>query len=80
VYGDEHALTWHIDSGYQHKTVDSGDTAGKMSKSQVLLPDGPFPLKVIDEFLNRIPNAENNIFIFVYDRLVDYTNLGCALE
>jgi len=79
---NEHSITWKKDYEFTHDSVDDGSISGTNKKTPVLLSNGPFPYKsVIDELLNRIDPDDSNkeYLIFIYDKLIEYTNNGGKL-
>lgn len=71
---EQHALTWHADSGYFHYRVDDGESRpGKFKASPVLLPDGRFYKKdVAILFLRASRYLERWITEMVYDKIIRY--------
>lgn len=81
VLNNQHSLTWKIDSGFHHHRIDTGTEPIRHKKTDLLVNNGPFPYKkVIDEFLDRISGENKEIYLFVYDKLLEYTNSGACLE
>ncbi len=83
INGFQHALSWKVEGGFSHNEVDMGSKSGP--RSDMLVPDGAFPYKrVIDQYLDRIDikldAGVKEILLFVYDKMLVYTNSGAVLE
>ena len=66
----ERILTWRVEKGFLHESVDAGETPGKTKMSPVLVPDGAFPSQTVTErFLEECGNIETGISEFVYEKI-----------
>jgi len=71
---EQHALTWHADSGYFHNRVDEGEgRPGKFKASPVLVPNGRFCKDVVAAiFLRASRHLEQWIARVVYEKIIQY--------
>jgi hypothetical protein len=80
---NQYMLEWHEDTGFKHSTVDKCKADLAVKKNLVVSPDHPFPYKeVIDGFLDSLKGSDKAILddlLFVYDKMIEYTNSGGEL-
>lgn len=72
---NEHAITWDIDSGFCHDSVDSGEQFMhfKYKMTPILVSDGPFDAATVARnFLRASDNIEESLADFIYARLLEY--------
>lgn len=74
VSGDQRALTWTLDAGYDHTRVDDGDSFGGGGKrTPILTAAGPFdPEPVTDRFQGACGDIERRVADFVLKKLQGY--------
>ncbi len=72
---NQHALTWHRESGYMHNRVDEGDDKpGKPKGIPILIADGNFAYeKVADMFKEESGNLDQKVATTVYDKILEYS-------
>jgi len=72
---NQHALTWHAESGYMHNRVDDGeDKAGKPKSIPVLVADGDFRHDEIAEiFRQESKNLDPDISGLIYEKIMQYS-------
>jgi hypothetical protein len=73
---NQHALTWHKESGYMHNRVDSGeDKPGKPKGIPILVTDGFFDYEQIAEIFKRESKyIDDNISELIYKKILQYSN------
>ncbi|OQX23675.1 MAG: hypothetical protein BWK80_24760 [Desulfobacteraceae bacterium IS3] len=72
---NQHALTWHRDTGYMHNRVDSGeDKPGKPKGIPILVTDGFFDYEQIaDLFKRESKYIDDNISELIYKKILEYS-------
>jgi hypothetical protein len=78
---NERALTWRRSSVYTHHRVDDGEgNPGRYKATPILIADGIFDYRVIaDRFLKESNEIDSAISKFVYEKLIQYKNIGGGL-
>lgn len=72
-YGNEHALRWKVDRGFEHYAVDDGEKGGLRKQAPLLEPDGRFPpSKVLQRFLELSAEIPKDIAEFIALRLQEH--------
>ena len=70
IASQPHAFTFKPKSGLTHEKIDTGEGDPRKNLSPLLVPDGTPPLKrVIDEFIAKSKDLEEDISTFVLDKL-----------
>lgn len=79
---NQHALTWHKESGYMHNRVDSGeDKPGKPKGIPILVTDGFFDYEEVAEiFKKESRNIDDNISELVYKKILQYSTSSFRKE
>lgn len=74
---NQHALTWHKDSGYIHNRVDDGEQKpGKYKATPVLVTDGKFEPEAVAEIFKRESKImDKELAQYIYQMLKDYSDL-----
>jgi hypothetical protein len=68
--GRERAITWTVESGYQHNRIDAGEIPGHAKMTPVIIADGQFaPAPVAERFLKESTGIEPDVARFVYDKV-----------
>ena len=68
--GDEHALTWTRERGFEHHQIDAGDVPFSSKMSPVLVADGLPDVKRLSERFREIStNVDARIVSFVQQKL-----------
>lgn len=73
--GQEHAITWDIEAGFCHNSVDTGEQFlhFKYKMTPILEADGDFnAATVARDFLRASDNIEESLADFIYARLLEY--------
>ncbi len=72
---NQHALTWHKESGYMHNRVDSGeDKPGKPKGIPILVTDGFFDYEEIAGiFKKESRNIDHHISELIYRKILQYS-------
>jgi len=73
--GHEHAITWGIESGFCHNSVDTGEQFlhFKYKMTPILVADGDFDAATVaSDFLRASENIEASLADFIYARLLEY--------
>lgn len=76
-FRNQHALTWHKNSGYKHNRVDDGESRpGKYKAAPILVSNGVF-LKnpLADLFKKASRELEENIANMVYEKIIQYPDV-----
>ena len=71
----EHALTWEIDSGFEHRRVDDGESGDNLRKcTPVLTPDGTFDHEIISvRFRDASAEIDPIVANFVHSKLIRFS-------
>ena len=71
---DEHAVTWHKDSGFSHTEVDNGEDELHFYKmTPILISDGIFEnKKIAEKFQKESQKIDPDIASFVLEKLIEY--------
>jgi hypothetical protein len=70
---NEHVLTWQKDSGFQHLSVDDGETPGHHKMTPILMPDSEFAaFPIAERFERESREIEKLVAEFVYQKIVSY--------
>jgi hypothetical protein len=80
--GEQHALTWHRESGYMHNRVDTGEgKPGKPKEIPILVADGNFQYEEIARvFKEKSENLEQPLADMIYKKIVQYSASGFKKE
>jgi hypothetical protein len=73
--GQEHAITWDIETGFCHNSVDTGEQFlhFKYKMTPILVADGEFDAATVArDFLQASDNIEESLADFIYARLLEY--------
>lgn len=72
---NQHALTWHRESGYMHNRVDEGDDKpGKPKGIPILVADGNFAYdKIAEMFKGESVNLDQRVAMIIHDRILEYS-------
>ncbi len=71
--GDEHALTWHINTGFSHQRVDDGEMKRPYKATPILVTDGFFDAAAISRLLKEHSHTmDEKIARFVLDKISSY--------
>ncbi len=71
--GDEHALTWHINTGFSHQRVDDGEMKRPYKATPILVEDGFFDVAAISRLLKEHSRTmDEKIARFVLDKISSY--------
>lgn len=71
----EHAITWDIESGFSHNSVDTGEHSPgtKYKMTPILVANGEFDAaSIARKFLQASQNIEESLADFIYARLLEY--------
>ena len=72
----ERALTWTPSRGFNHGTVDTGESEPNANRSPTVEEGGEFPFDIVlHEFRMRSEKIESEICEFVADRIMEYARL-----
>lgn len=79
---NQHALTWHRESGYMHNRVDDGeDKPGKPKGIPILVTDGNFNHKKTAEiFKKESTDLDEKISASIYKQILEYPNSNSKKE
>ena len=76
-FGDEHALTWHRQTGYSHQRVDSGEMKRPYKATPILVADGSFDAGTISRlFKKHSRTMDERVAGFVLDKIRHYHSAG----
>ncbi len=76
-FGDEHALTWHGETGFSHQRVDNGETDRPYKATPILVPDGSFDAATIARLFKKHSRAmDKRVAEFVLDKITHYHLAG----
>jgi hypothetical protein len=68
--GNERALTWTTEHGFQHNRIDSGETPGRAKMTPVIVADGEFSGDAIAELFRReAAHIDPALAGFVYSKV-----------
>jgi hypothetical protein len=68
--GDEHALTWHKETGFSHQRVDSGELQRPYKATPILVADGVVDFaSLIDLFKERSRKMDQWVARFVLGKI-----------
>ena len=71
---NEHAFTWHKDSGSNHNRIDTSRTPGSHPASPILVDDGVFPFNsIMSRFVASSGDLDPVIRNLVIEKLTDYS-------
>jgi hypothetical protein len=73
--GQEHAITWDIETGFCHNSVDTGEQGlyFRYKMTPILEADGVFDAATVARnFLRASENIEESVADFIYARLLEY--------
>ena len=73
--GQEHAITWDIETGFCHNSVDTGEQLlhFKYKMTPILVANGEFDAATVArDFLRASENIEESLADFIYARLLEY--------
>jgi hypothetical protein len=71
--GRERALTWTREHGFQHNRIDSGEIAGHIKMSPVIVADGDFGSERVAELFNKeSARIDQAVSRFVYSAVKRY--------
>ncbi len=70
---NEHALTWHQETGFRHQRVDDGELERPFKATPILIADGPFDAAaVLRRFQERSSAMDERIARFVLAKIEEY--------
>ncbi len=73
--GDERALTWTQDNGFQHHRVDTGESSAVSNSTPILVAGGEFAGAVVEaEFARRSEQVSAEIRQLVLSKLMEYSD------
>jgi hypothetical protein len=73
---NEHAFTWHKDSGFSHNKIDDSRAPGSHPATPILIDDGVFPFRIImGKFIASSCNIDAAIRNLVIEKLTGYSTL-----
>jgi hypothetical protein len=77
---NQHALTWHKNSGYIHNRVDDGEhKPGKYKATPVLVTDGTFEAEAVAEIFKwESRNMDKELAQFISQMLKEYSDWHSA--
>ena len=71
--GQERALTWTREGGFQHTAIDSGETDPNANRTPVLIADSAFPAEQVrGEFIARSKLLPAEIRDLVLEKIGEY--------
>jgi hypothetical protein len=74
VLGDEHALTWHRNTGFGHQRVDDGDLQRPFKATPILVADGPFDAAAVaPAFAERSREMDQQVSRFVLGKIEGFS-------
>src|SRR5687768_14548996 len=74
--GNERALTWRTAVGFQHSTVDSGESDPLANHTPILKPGGHFPAETVRaEFQQRSKLIDRDVRALVLERVAQFGGL-----
>jgi hypothetical protein len=71
---NEHAFTWHKDSGFSHNKIDDSRSLHRHPATPILVDDGVFPFETImGKFITSSYNIDAAVRDLVIEKLTEYS-------